>query len=242
MNTDDFLIEGARMSERLGIFWPHLLMVMQLESGITPSARNRAGAFGLIQIQNLPKVGWNDGPDAFLTLSDVEQLPYVERFLSDKAKFNLHSVGRIHQSLYVPATLFHPDLFPDSPDTVITARADRADLLPDVNFKTDLIRAYNSNQGFDSQKKGFITVQDLEDTDVRASTSPSTNFQQDIERLRTLIPGLVEGAPVSVPNQGVGGIPWLLVGTLVAVGVGGTMLLGESGVKLPRWVPKWMRA
>jgi len=245
MPSDRFLVDGAAMSERLGIFWPDLLRVMNLESGISPSAGLGVPghAIGVIQLMpaNLQGVGWRGTREEFGSLSDFDQLPYVEKFLQPLARFNLHSDGRIHQALFVPATLHLPELFPDRPDTVLAAA--NASGLPrglNVQLTDALVNAYHANSGFDRARKGFITVQDLEDTDDAAASHASSPFQHAIARLRVLIPGLVEsGESVA---QGVGAVPWLAIGTFVLLGVGGTMLLSEKRlVRLPRWMPAFMR-
>jgi len=177
MASDAFLEKGSEMSKRLGIYWPHLLMVMNLESGISPAAHNPGGASGLIQFTNLAGVGWSGTSEAFRALSDVDQLPYVERFLSFYKKDKLDSVRRIHQALYVPATL--PE--GSDPDLVLT-RADG------TRWGGREAQYYADNHSFDADNKGYITAGDLEKADIKAAAPASSGYQRAVKRLQELLP------------------------------------------------------
>jgi hypothetical protein len=50
------------------------------------------------------------------------------------------------------------------------------------------------------------------------------------------------GGALASSTQGVGGFPWLATGVLMALGIGGTMLLSQAKiVKLPRWAPAFLK-
>ena len=174
--TDTFLLAGEAMSQRLGIYWPHLLMVMNRESGISAQARNpRSLASGLIQITDLPRSGWNGTREQFLALSNEAQLPYVERYLSRYMRFNLNSVRRIHQALFLPATLSEGD----SPNLVLLRRNG-------TRWDGQEAVYYAGHTELDIGNKGYITLGDVEKVDIRDAARPNSPYQQAIARLRSL--------------------------------------------------------
>jgi hypothetical protein len=153
------------MSKRLGIYWPDLLVVLNTESGISPAALNPGGAAGLIQFKNLPGVGWNRSSQEFRALSDVAQLPYVERFLAPYAKYNLNSIGRIHQVLLGPATL------PLGGDK-------------DKNFVV-----YRKNgKRWNGEEASYYEGADMESWDLAHAASPNSPYQRAFARLKVLLP------------------------------------------------------
>jgi len=196
--SDDFLRDGKAMSDRLHIQFPHLLLNMNTESSLRPDAGvNVPGhAVGLIQLEpkNLPGLGFRGTREQFGALRDFEQLPFIERFLAGVTqRFSggqpLDSVRRLHQALFLPATLAGGS----APDRVLL-RKDGA------GFKGEEAKFYRDNLGFDPERKGFITVGDLEKVDLKAASPPNSPAQRALARLRDLFPGLIESAiAISVP-------------------------------------------
>lgn len=180
--TAAFHAAGVEMARRLGLSWVDLLLVMNFESaGINPGAANPAGAYGLIQFTNLKGVGWTGTVDEFLDLSPEEQLPYVERFLTPYKTQRLDSSRRIHQALFVPATL--PE--GSSPDLVLVRRdGDR--------WGGQEAKFYSYNSGLDTNGKGYITPSDLEIVELRASKTP--RFQTVLDQVASLHPEYAEEA------------------------------------------------
>jgi hypothetical protein len=176
---DSFLFSAYEMAQRLRLNLVHLLFVMNHESGLNPSARNPAGAYGLIQIQNLKGVGWTGSPEEFLALSEQAQLPYVERYLQSYAHQNLDSMRRIHQALFLPATLAEGS----DRDLILARRAG-------TRWGGKENAFYEGNRrAFDPEGKGYITVGDLEKADIRAALSPAgQKLRNSIERLREILP------------------------------------------------------
>jgi hypothetical protein len=202
--SPQFYRAGYQMSRRLGINWQHLLQVMNLESGVDAQARNPAGAYGLIQITDLAGVGWFGSPEEFTSLSEEQQLPYVERYLARYAPQRLDSVRRIHQALFLPVTL--PQ---GSARSLVLARANG------TRWGGREASYYAANRGFDAQNKGYITAGDLEDADARAARS--SRFQQILTELRRYV-------PESVPRSAI--LPALVL--LAGLGVAGYGYLRRS--------------
>lgn len=178
MASDAFLIAGAAMAKRLGIYWPDLLTVMNTESGISSHATN-GKYFGLIQEGDLASLGWNGTPAQFLALSDVDQLPYVERFLQRYASYGLDSIGRIHQALIAPATLGLGGK--GDPNYVIYRKNGTRWGGAEAGY-------YSSNKLFDTQGKGYFTVGDMQAWDVAHASLPSSPYQKALSRLVVLLP------------------------------------------------------
>lgn len=176
--SDDFLIAGAAMCKRLGISWPDLLKVMNFESGINPNARNPGGALGLIQF---------DPPPANLPSDAVGQLPFVEAHFREAAKTGLHSVARIYQCIFLPAT----------------CASIRSGVLLRRNgtgFGGQEGAFYAANaSGFDPEGKGYIRVEDLGRTAETHAARPNSPYQRAFARLRIV-------APSSIPVSTAGAI------------------------------------
>lgn len=225
MNSDAFLLGVVQVAQALGASPIDLLLAMNTESSLNPAAHNASGqgAWGLIQIltSNLPGVGWTDGGSAFAQLSDVDQLPYVQNFLSRYAQYGLSTPGRVHQALFVPATIEDPANFPDVPDTVIAAAS--ADNLPtgiSTGLANALVAAYNANPGFDQGQKGYITTGDMYQTDLSRAANSSV-FQDDLARLQQIAPQIFQTAATAGTSiLGIGvlaGLGYLLYRNRVAI-------------------------
>jgi hypothetical protein len=150
--SDGFFLDLRTVCTELGCSTIDLLSVMQSESGVSASAANPAGAYGLTQITDLRGVGWANGAAAFLALSAQGQLPYVKKYFSPHVADGLNSAARIYQINFLPATL---------------SRGSGMDVEL-CNNQGDLTAAYKANRGaFDIDNKGSITVGDLQDAVVR---------------------------------------------------------------------------
>jgi hypothetical protein len=152
MTVDDltpaFFTALRAMCARLGCDAFDMLRVMCAESGVRAEAENPAsGASGLIQIMpfNLASVGWSGTPQAFRQLGAEAQLPYVERYFEPWKRYELSSVNRLYQAVFLPGTLARGS----DDSTVICER------------NGFLAAAYAANAGVDFGNKGYITVGDL---------------------------------------------------------------------------------
>ena len=136
----EFVTQVEAIAERLGTDPNYLLTVMQLESGIDPSATNKqGGATGLIQFMPDTAIRLGTTADALRRMTSLQQLDYVEAFYQRYAG-NLHSVGDVYM------VTFYPDLAFKSAETVV-ARKGQA--------------VYDQNVGLDVDKNGILTVGDV---------------------------------------------------------------------------------
>lgn len=181
--TDTFLVAAHAMSQRLNMSMPDLLVTSASEAGLDPAAHNPGGATGLIQIVDLPRVGWTDGWQAFAKLTPEEQLPYIERYFAPYKGAHLDTHQRIHQALFVPATLGEGS----APDLVLV-RSDGT-RWPNKQGVPQEPAYYKENAAaLDREKKGYITVEDLRRFDMRASGNAI--LKDAYARIPTLIPEL----------------------------------------------------
>ena len=138
--TEEFLIEVKNMSERLGVKPDDLMAVMAFESGgINPAAVNKwSGATGLIQFMPSTAEGLGTTTEALRGMSAMEQLPYVETYLSQhgiRAGRN-NSLSDLYMAVLWPAAVGKPDGY--------------------VLFSSGS-NAYSQNAGLDINHDGAIT-------------------------------------------------------------------------------------
>ncbi len=133
------------IASRLKIQPDWLMAVMDSETGGTfsPSIRNGAGsgATGLIQFMPATAKGMGTTTDALAVMSAVEQLDYVERYLTGVLKERGLSAYRDYDDVYF--AVFYP------------AAIGKAD---DWQFPMSI---YRQNLGVDMDKNGVITVGDF---------------------------------------------------------------------------------
>jgi hypothetical protein len=137
---------GARHRTDPAIF----LLVWCAESGLDPSAMNPGGARGLNQMQP-QTLAFFKAPAAFETLSGVEQLVWIERFIAWTESLNhgpFSSAARCYIGNFWPAALARPD----APSTVIVDRD---------SLDTSEAAAYAANKVLDTDGDGKITQADL---------------------------------------------------------------------------------
>lgn len=133
-----------------------LAAVMFSESGLHSSAKNPAGAYGILQFTGLPGLGYTDDPETFLDLSAEEQLPYVRKyFLPHKGQ--LGNVGAVYTATFLPALLSQAN---EDPDFVLAGQ------------NGPYAWAYNGNKILDAFGSGEITPRSLE-AHVQAVTKGS---------------------------------------------------------------------
>jgi len=170
---DSFFEAGVAMSERHGWNFVDLLAVMSNESGISSHQVNHAnptsGAVGLIQFMPDTAAKLLGGSPLqararMVAMGPTEQLEYVEKFFAPHA--GLDSAARFYQATFLPATL----------DRVTNRDA------PLTGRNGPLAFAYGPNIGFDTARKGYITINDLQAAMDRSTRS--ARFQEAVERTR----------------------------------------------------------
>jgi peptidoglycan hydrolase-like protein with peptidoglycan-binding domain len=149
---------------KLGIDPNYMAMVISGESGFDPSIRNQwclknldptgqRCAVGLIQFMPFVLKAWGYTPDQVAAMSDVEQLPLVERFFRPYAS-KCTSAGRTYMAAFLPA-FAEKDV-----SYKLGVKGDQANKLPGTSLTLGDIYAQNP---FDKSGKGYFTVGDVVD-------------------------------------------------------------------------------
>lgn len=145
-NTDNiFLNKVKSIAKDLNCDYRDLLAVMNAESGLKADARNRySGATGLIQFLPSTAKSFGTTTEELSKMSKLEQLNYVERFLTQAKKQAGFGKGEKLSGGKLYALVFLP------------SRAKR-EILTTSNEKY-----YKANKGIDLNKDGKITTNELD--------------------------------------------------------------------------------
>jgi hypothetical protein len=169
------------------------LLVWCAESGLNPAAVNPNGnARGLNQMmpQTLAYFG---APAAFDNISGVDQLPWIEKFITWTETLNhgpFRSPVRCYVANFIPAALARPDAM----DTVIADR-DSVD--------TTEAAAYAKNAGLDLDHDGKITQRDIARHLVNVRHGYEAQFAKLAAAVARLDPSLITW-PKTSPALGAG--------------------------------------
>ena len=91
-------------AQRLGVNPQDILAVMQMESGVNPSAYNeKGGATGLIQFMPKTAQGLGTTTEALRGMSITEQLPFVEQYFKRAGLPKGATAGQIYGATFLPA-------------------------------------------------------------------------------------------------------------------------------------------
>lgn len=121
----NFYPKLVEMTSEVGLKPEDLLAIMVSESGINPSAgKGDRSASGLIQFMPfiLPGVGFSGTPDQFRSLSGEQQLPYIQKYIADKVKYNggpFKSAAQYYVANFWPVALKLPGVKEENPSTPI---------------------------------------------------------------------------------------------------------------------------
>jgi len=174
-----------------------LLLIMKLESGISPTAHNPAGnASGLIQFMpsTLKNMGYTDGHEKFRTLDAVTQLDYVKSYIEQNMKLNggpFKSAARCYVSIFFPVALGLPGVQREDFSTPIVS-ADGAQPKYKSVSPSFVAKAYAQNKGLDTDKDGVITYGDL-DRKLQ-SLANNKDYIEAVQSLRAVNGGSMEEA------------------------------------------------
>jgi hypothetical protein len=132
-----------------------MLAVMLNESGTNPQQQSFAKgpngqpvAVGLIQFTQASAQGLGTSQQALLGMTDVQQLPYVQKYYSNCNYGGTYpSTGSLYLATFAPAFLKNGN----DPNTVIFSQASSG----------GANGAYTVNSGLDHGNKGYITVGDM---------------------------------------------------------------------------------
>lgn len=120
-----------------------LATVISFETGgkFTPYVRNAAGsgATGLIQFMPSTAANLGTSTDELAAMSDVEQLDWVEKYLSSW-KGRMRSLDDVYLAIFMPSQMGK------SRDSIVASEGSKV---------------YEQNIGFDSSGKGYFTVGDI---------------------------------------------------------------------------------
>lgn len=164
----------VQMTSEVGMNPEDLLAVMVSESGINPAAHNPGGATGLIQFMpdTLKNVGFHGTPQEFKSVSGVDQLPYIQRYIADKTKLNgapFKSGAQYYVANFWPAALKLSGVQKEMPNTPIVEEHP-ATVGPyskkyyDLGMKVTAHQettAYKANPLFHGDTPGVITYGDM---------------------------------------------------------------------------------
>jgi hypothetical protein len=171
----NFYPKLVEMTTALGMKPEDLISVMTSESGMNPAAYNPSGASGLIQFMpgTLNSVGFPGTPDQFRQLSGEEQLPWIQKLIKNRMRYQggkaFTSGGQYYVANLWPVALKLPGVERGDPDTVILEKSPQSEggyskKYLDIGSKikaSDESGAYKANPLFDKEKKGYITLGDL---------------------------------------------------------------------------------
>jgi hypothetical protein len=164
-----FGVEFVKMCERLGLVPDYLLSVMSIETAGTfdPAIQNPINpnpdlrATGLIQFMPQTAKGLGTSIPALRAMSAVEQLQYVERFFqANGSKIRRDVPGDYYMAVFMPA-------FVGAAPNKVLGRKDDPTLLAGLTMAS----IYAQNSGFDRQKRGFFTVEDVWQTTLNRIAS-----------------------------------------------------------------------
>jgi hypothetical protein len=177
---------------------PHLVLpVMANEARcIHATAYNPAGpAYGLIQF-------FGESQAYIANLDAEQQVPHVVGFYRSHAPYG--STGELYGETFLPARMLARGR---SPSTVLTSRGEAF---------------YDQNASLDFNHDGHISIEDLENTALRAAGVCGARFKEAVARLDWAIATLGLEVPGKLP------LGALIAGGLVTIGVGLALLYGKS--------------
>lgn len=180
-----------------------LLLIMKLESGISPTAHNPAGnASGLIQFMpsTLKNMGYTDGHEKFRTLDAVQQLDYVKAYIEQNMKMNggpFKSAARCYVSIFFPVALGLPGVQREDMSTPIVSADGSQPKYKSVS-PSFVAKAYSQNKGLDTDKDGIITYGDLDRK--LSGLKNNKDYVQAVQSLRAVSGGVSEEATDKVTD------------------------------------------
>lgn len=167
--NDVFYKKLIEVSKKINIKPEDLLLIMHIESGLNPQAKNPSGsASGLTQIMPsiLPLVGFSGTPQDFSKLPAEKQLDYIEKYfiLNLKGK-GITEPAQIYLSNFLPATLNWQGVKNKNPDTILAEQGNMR-TYAQSNFKNKYAltfdKVYQANKGLDLDKDGNISYGDIQ--------------------------------------------------------------------------------
>lgn len=142
-NANVFFPQLVLIANRLGIKPEWIADVIYIESGYNPKAYNKnGGASGLIQWVPTTALGYGITTEKIRSLSNLQQIPYIERYLKDQIK----SAGMPKDWFETYLLVFHP-YWVGKPETTPI----KGNNMPKAGL------SYTGNYYIDLNKDGFLT-------------------------------------------------------------------------------------
>lgn len=149
--SPEFIRELIAVGNRLNIDPGFLAAVMFSESGFNHTAVNpKGGATGLIQFMPSTAKRLGISTEDLKSMTDVEQLAYVERFFKPWAG-RIKTAGDLYMATFLP-------VFVGKPSDHIIGQLDNNDI---IAGKLTFDKVYRYNKVFDTDKDGIIRVSDV---------------------------------------------------------------------------------
>jgi hypothetical protein len=150
--TFDFRSKAAQVAKNLGMDINHLMTIMAFETAgsFSPSQKNGAGssAIGLIQFMKSTAKNLGTTTTALSKMTAVEQLDYVEKYLS-AYKGKLNTLEDAYMAVLYPAAVGK------DPSYVLFNQYET------VNGEEKETLAYKENAGLDTDHDGKITKNEV---------------------------------------------------------------------------------
>lgn len=156
----------VQIGQRTGLKPEDLLLVMCMESGLSPTARNPEGnASGLVQFMPfvLKNLGFKGTDADFRKLNGEAQLDYVEKLVQGMTKYNggpFKSATQYYVGNFFPVALQLPGVKAEDPNTIIIEQNPTKKKYSSVSINYEKL-VYKINSALDSNKDGNITYGDL---------------------------------------------------------------------------------
>jgi hypothetical protein len=201
-----FYTKLVQVANDVGMRPEDILSVMTYESGIDPTAKNPAGAYGLIQFEpnTLKGVGFQGSPEEFRHLSATQQLDYVKKLIANRTRYNgrpFESAAQYYVANFVPVALKLPGIRSGDPSTILAAKNPTTAHLPGVSIAGE--RAiYAENANLDVDHDNAITYGDIQKVMLGASKRDTyKNAVSEMHRETGYTPSARSAEPTEIASQ-----------------------------------------
>ena len=168
------------LSQRLGVSASDLYAIMDFETGGTfdPAIRNAAGsgATGLIQFMESTAIGLGTTTEALASMSRIEQLGYVEKYLVRAGVKPGHGISDLYMSVLFPAAVGKGE------DFILFGKGAMSEYQGN---------AYTQNRGLDSNGDGSITK-----AEAAAKVLGSANTWRQTRNLNPALASTIATTPI----------------------------------------------
>lgn len=143
-NRYAFVEKVIKISQNLGVNPNWLMSIMKSESGLNHRIVNSIGCVGLIQFCGNTPAGLGTSAQALVSMSNVEQLDYVEKFYLQAGKNKFKSFADLYLFAFYPLAIYQ-----NKPDSFIIG-SEQSDAYARL--------VTQQNKIFDVDNDGYVTV------------------------------------------------------------------------------------